>query len=623
LGRFFSTRALASLFLLIVVAGVLPLLVPKSLNVPSSIPYASGQVQERYPFNGPHVDELIFKYYASPDADLAALQRDEIEEVSDLVRTMDIETLSRDPNINVTFNLQTHYCYVAFNARMDTLNDVSLRKAIASLIPREQIANQLFGGIVATPMLYEVLPSFGNWHNPNVATYPFNIDRAKQILEQAGYRLGADGKYLDPTGKPMRELSFLSPSQEEAPTSYEIVRIITDTMRSLGINVRQITVAFDALLTQVYTNHDFDIYFLCVSGLGRYPRWIYDFYHSSLDVPDGDNTPGVHNDELDKLLTQFRYEDQTEEQAREHLWRAQEIIADNVWRTPVYSRYEIEAIRKGWSGLVVTRGVGIFEPGSWAWWTVHKEGQPFGGTFTASVGGRVRTLNPMFDTGASDQKIWNLIYESLISADPDGNIIPWLAGSWDIQDVDLPNATLGRKITYHLNQNITWQDGAKFTSKDVKFTYDYMIKEQIPTYLPAVEEVVSVDAPDDYIVVITIKSRSFFSFLDVSSVPIVPEHIWRDVGDKWRTFVPSEEKHSTVAGLTKEIGTGPFILTDFKAGEYWRMEWNQQYFKRHPDKAFQVEMARATQTLLPAAVVVVIALVGAGYVILRRRRRKP
>jgi ABC-type transport system substrate-binding protein len=593
-----NSKTLLSIFLILVVAGSSRLLFPAPVNDFLAIPYACGQAtQDKYPLNGPRVDELIFKYYASPDASVAAIQRGEIEQLSDLIRTSDIQVLSKDPNINVTFNLQTHYCYVAFNVRRDTLNDVNLRKAIASLVPREQIANGLFGGITVTPMLYEVLPSFGKWYNPNVKAYPFNVDQAKQILDQAGYKLGSDGKYLDPSGKPMRELSFISPTQEEAPTSFEVVRLVTDNMRSIGLSVKQEAVAFDALLTHVYTQHDFDIFFLCVSGLGRYPRWLYDYYHSSLDVPDGDNTPGVHNGELDRLLTQFRYEDQTEDDARQHILRAQEIIADNVWRTPVYSRYEIEALRKGWDGQIVTRGSGYFEPGTWAWLTVHKAGQTFGGTFTSSVGGRVRTLNPMFDSGAYDQKIWNLIYESLVFTNPAGDIIPGLAATWESQDVTLPNATQGRKITYHLNQNITWQDGTRFTSKDVKFSYDYVKQQKIPIWLPDVENVVSVDAPDDYTAVITIKSRSFFSFLDTSSLVIIPEHIWRDVGDKWRTFVPSQENHPTISGLTKEIGTGPFILTEFKAGEFWRMLSNLNHFRRHPDKTFQLEKTSIPDSL--------------------------
>lgn len=582
---------------MLLIAGTSPLLFPTSFNDFVAIPYACGQaMQDNYSLNGPRVDEIIFKYYAGPDASVAAIQRGEIEQLSDLIRPVDIETLSKDPNMNVTFDLQTHYCYVAFNVRRDTLTDVNLRKAVASLVDRQQIANQLFAGIAVTPMLYEVLPSFGKWHNPNVKTYPFDVDQAKKYLDQGGWKVGSDGKYLDPTGKPMRELSFISPTQEESPTSFEVVRLITDKMRSIGINVKHEPVSFDALLTRVYTQRDFDIYFLCVSGLGRYPRWVYEFYHSSLDVPDGDNTPGAHNAELDKLLTQFRYEDQTEEQAQQDILRAQEIIADNVWRTPVYSRYQIEAIRKGWNGQVASRGQGFFAPGAWSWSTVHKEGQPFGGTFTASVGGRVRTLNPMFDTGAYDQRIWNLVYEGLIANNPSGDVIPWLAKSWDIQDIGLPNGTLGRKIIYTLSDNVTWQDGTKFTSKDVKFSYDYVKAQKIPTWLPAVENVVNIDAPDDYTVVITIKSRSFFSFLDTSGLVLIPEHIWRDVGDKWRTFVPSQEKHPTIAGLTKEIGTGPFILSEFKPGEFWRMTWNPYYFKRHPGKTFQIE-----KTSLPDA----------------------
>jgi peptide/nickel transport system substrate-binding protein len=203
----------------------------------------------------------------------------------------------------------------------------------------------------------------------------------------------------------------------------------------------------------------------------------------------------------------------------------------------------------------------------------------------------------MFDTGAYDQRIWNLIYEALIFSNPDGDIIPGLAASWETQDITTSDGTPGTKITYHLNQNVSWHDGTKFTSKDVKFTYDFVVQNQIPIWLANVESVESVDAPDDYTVVITVKSRGFFSFLDTSSVAMVPQHIWSGVGSNWRTFVPSQEAHPSVAGLTKEIGTGPFILTEFTPNEFWRMAWNPLYFKRHPDKTFQVERTNVPESL--------------------------
>jgi len=112
-------------------------------------------------YNGPRVDEVQFLYYATPDAETAAIQKGEIDSVSDLIRPTDIQLLSKDPNLNVTFTLQTHYCYIAFNLRDEPLNDKSLRKAIAHLIPRDEISNKLFQGLVVAPMLYEASPSLG------------------------------------------------------------------------------------------------------------------------------------------------------------------------------------------------------------------------------------------------------------------------------------------------------------------------------------------------------------------------------------------------------------------------------------------------------------------------------
>ncbi|MBS7620451.1 hypothetical protein KEJ21_07400, partial [Candidatus Bathyarchaeota archaeon] len=278
--------------------------------------------------------------------------------LSDIFRPSDVHVLSEDLNLNITFSQQTHYCYVAFNTRREPLNDKQFRKALAHLIPREEIASKLFEGIVVTPMLYETSPAFGRWHNPNVATYPYNPTRARQILASGGYGWDKDGKLIGPDSKPLRKVSFISPTQEEAPTSYEIAKLTVEEMKKIGLEVYQEPLSFDSLLTKVLTERSFDIYFLCVSNLGKYPRWLYDYYHSSLDVPDGDNTPGVRDTELDRLLYTFRFESETEEEGERAVWRAQELIADLAARVPVYSRYQIEAYRKGLEGMVEHRGVG-------------------------------------------------------------------------------------------------------------------------------------------------------------------------------------------------------------------------------------------------------------------------
>ena len=584
----------------------------------------SGSVSERskYPINGPRLDEILFVYHATPEAAVAAIRKGDIDILSDIFRPSDVHLLSEDPNLNITFSQQTHYCYVAFNTRREPLNDKQFRKALAHLIPREEISSKLFEGIVATPMLYETSPAFGRWHNPNVATYPYNPTRARQILTSGGYGWDRDGRLIGPDGKPLRRLSFISPTQEEAPTSYEIAKITVEEMKKIGLDVYQEPVSFDSLLTRVLTERSFDIYFLCVSNLGKYPRWLYDYYHSSLDVPDGDNTPGVRDMELDRLLYTFRFESETEEEGERAVWRAQEIIADIAARIPVYSRYQIEAYRKGLEGMVEHRGVGYFTSGAfWTYLNLSRVGLPAGGKVRVDVGGRVRTLNPLYGSGAYEQKIITLIYDSLLASDPQtGELVPYLAEDWRLQNLMVGKSKF-QKITFKLARNVTWHDGEPLTSADVRFSMEYLKRNRVPAFISSLERVINVSDPDPYTLEVTMNGTSFFNIIDVGGVIIIPKHIWGDVSD-WRTFQPDREPHHKVKGLTKMVGTGPFILAEEKPGEFWRLRANPNYFKRLPGVKTPVEGVGLEQWPLNLKTVGLVAtpiMLVFGYLILRRR----
>lgn len=587
--------------------------------------------QSGYPINGPRVDEILFVYHGTPEASVAALRKGDIDILSDIFRASDVNAISEDPNLNLTFSPQTHYCYVAFNIRNSPLNDKEIRKAIAHLVPRQQIANRLFEGITVTPMLYETSPTFGKWHNPDVDVYPYDPSKAKEILISARYGWDENDRLIDENSNLVEKITMISPTQEEAPTSYEIAKLVVEEMKKIGIDAYQQGVAFDALLTKVLTERDFDMYFLCVSNLGRFPRWLYDYYHSKLDVQDGDNTPGVRDPELDQLLYKFRFESETDDEAMEAILDAQTIIGDLAARTPVYSRYQIEAYRKGWVGMIKHRGVGYFSSGAfWTYLNLHTSEAETGGTVKIDIGGKVRTLNPLYGTGAYGQKIITLIYDSLLASDPEtGEVVPYLAEDWNVETLTL-NGHEGQKIVFNLVKNATWQDGKPLTSKDVKFSIEYLKENKIPTFLPVVEQVIKVNAPSPQVVEVIMNGTSIFNLIDVGGIIIIPEHIWKDVSD-WRTFQPDREPHPSSPGLTKMIGSGPFILSEEKPGEFWRLTANPNYFKKLQEKSklseteekIDEEMAQQpNQINMYLVAIAVMIVLAASYLVMRRRKRE-
>ncbi len=71
-----------------------------------------------------------------------------------------------------------------------------------------------------------------------------------------------------------------------------------------------------------------------------------------------------------------------------------------------------------------------------------------------------------------------------------------LAESWEFQ---------GRKWLFRLRKNVRFHDGSPFTSKDVLFSFDRMVKDRKSLQASNFNEVTSIEAPDDYTVTITTK----------------------------------------------------------------------------------------------------------------------
>ncbi len=102
-----------------------------------------------------------------------------------------------------------------------------------------------------------------------------------------------------------------------------------------------------------------------------------------------------------------------------------------------------------------------------------------------------------------------------------------------------------------LQNGAKWHDGAPFSAKDVVFTFEYYKKNPYP-YI-STPQVIRAEAVDDTTVKIFL-TEPYAPFLDyiASSVPILPEHIWKDVTDPKR-----------FTGPAAVVGTGPYRLTEY------------------------------------------------------------
>jgi len=188
-----------------------------------------------------------------------------------------------------------------------------------------------------------------------------------------------------------------------------------------------------------------------------------------------------------------------------------------------------------------------------------------GGTVRIGWGGAPSDLNPGMGELAEDYTIYELIYNTPISLDLDGNYVPELATDWSVSED-------GLTWTMHLVEGATFHDGTPLTSADVKFSLELYRDTEGFVYMPSYfdgDEVI--EAPDAATVTIartqptgSFEGRMVFMY-------ILPKHIWEQQAD------------ATTFDNAAMIGSGSFKLTEYRQGEFVRLAANEAYWGGRPN----------------------------------------
>ena len=173
------------------------------------------------------------------------------------------------------------------------------------------------------------------------------------------------------------------------------------------------------------------------------------------------------------------------------------------------------------------------------------------------------TLNP--DTTGDDFNygVAQNIYSRLVKLDASKQIIPDLARSWE-------TSADGLQITFHLAENVLWHDGEKFTSEDVKYTFETIAADAtlIANYL--LRNLDHVECPDENTAVFVMKTpdMGIVGYCGWYGTFILPKHLF-DNGQAW-----GENPASSAP-----IGTGPFKFVSYTPAVSIDLAKNENYFE--------------------------------------------
>lgn len=198
------------------------------------------------------------------------------------------------------------------------------------------------------------------------------------------------------------------------------------------------------------------------------------------------------------------------------------------------------------------------------------------GTVSLIYSQAASTLNPYLSSGTKDVENASIILEGMAGFDEKGVVFPRLAESVPTVENGGVSADL-TTITWKLKPGMLWSDGTPVTSADAKFTYEYCTAPdggcaQAARY----EGIASVETPDDLTVKITFtgpKPNPYQAFVGGTS-PILQKA-------QFASCMGAAASTCTAQNFGP-IGTGPFMVTEFKTNDTVTLEANPNY--RDPAK---------------------------------------
>lgn len=128
--------------------------------------------------------------------------------------------------------------------------------------------------------------------------------------------------------------------------------------------------------------------------------------------------------------------------------------------------------------------------------------------------------------------------------------------------------------TCKLREGLTWSDGEPLTSRDIAFTYRFIIDHRIPQYRGYFPFDPVFETPDDTTLIWKASQPTFAPAMP-PWVYIVPEHFWGQYNDDDLKTIKQVE---TIPG----IGSGPFTITEWENGQFFTMERNPNYWGEEP-----------------------------------------
>jgi peptide/nickel transport system substrate-binding protein len=260
---------------------------------------------DHFAFGAPYLDEWVYKVMPDATALAAALKTGELDAAR--VEPKDMEGLKQQDSLAFYSYLSPGYTYIAWNelrGGKEFFQDKAVRQALAYGLDVQSVIDTVLLG-EGQKMLAHTPPVSWAYDPSGFDPYAYDPAKARSILEQDGWAMGADGIYQ----KGGQRLEFTMETNSGNKTRETLLQVATEQYRQIGVQVNPQTEAFELLNDKVGKSkdpvygdqggHDYDAAILGWS-MGPDPD-AYGTWHSS-QIKAGLNQTGYQNATVDQAV---------------------------------------------------------------------------------------------------------------------------------------------------------------------------------------------------------------------------------------------------------------------------------------------------------------------------------
>jgi peptide/nickel transport system substrate-binding protein len=201
---------------------------------------------EKYYDGRPLIDTVTYRIVPSSEIAYQMLKTGEVDYAS--FTPENYADAKKLPNVTVYewWPAAASWMYLGFNLRRPPLQDVEVRRALAHAIDRDAIAEHVMLNL-ARPTYSAFTPS--SWvYNPDVPRYDFDPEKAKSLLDQAGWKAGAGG-IRQKDGQPLKLKVIFGPNTSK--TAERVVTVAQQAWGDIGVQVEVTGMEWGTYLAQL------------------------------------------------------------------------------------------------------------------------------------------------------------------------------------------------------------------------------------------------------------------------------------------------------------------------------------------------------------------------------------